>query len=65
MSQVTFIFLTHMYNNRNFITLSSNFITRFSWYFKINLRRLLLEDNFLAHKIMHISEYACKSCLKN
>ena len=49
-SQVTFIFLTQIYYNMNFITLSSNFITRFPWYFKINLRRLLLEDNFLAHK---------------
>ena len=34
----------------NFITLPSNFFTRFPWYFKINLRRLVLEDNFLAHK---------------
>ena len=49
-SQATFIFLTQIYYSMNFITLSSNFITRFPWYFKINLRRLLLEDNFLAHK---------------
>ena len=49
-SQVTFIFLTKICYNINFITLSSGFITRFPWYFKINLRRLLLEDNFLAHK---------------
>ena len=49
-SQVTFIFLTQIYYNMNFITLSSNFITRFPWYFKINLHWLLLEDNFLAHK---------------
>ena len=62
--QVTFIFLTQIYYNMNFITLSSNFITRFPWYFKINLHWLLLEDNFLAHKKMHISEYACKTCLK-
>ena len=46
----------------NFIT--SNFITRFLWYFKINLHRLHLEDNFLAHKKMHISEYACITCIK-
>ena len=44
-----------------FITLPSNFITRFPWYFKISLHWLLLEDNFLAHKKMHISEYACKT----
>ena len=49
-SQVTFIFLTQIYYNMNFITLSSNFITRFPWYIKINLHWLLLEDNFLAHK---------------
>ena len=48
--QVTFIFLTQIYYNMNFITWSSNFIKRFPWYFKINLCRLLLEDNFLAHK---------------
>ena len=48
--QVTFIFLTKIYYNMNFIALPSNFITRFPWYFKINLRWLLLEDNFLAHK---------------
>ena len=57
--QVTFIFLTQIYYNMNFIT--SNFITRFLWYFKINLHWLHLEDNFLAHKKMHISEYACKT----
>ena len=50
MSLVTFIFLTQIYYNMNFITLSSSFITRVPWYFKINLRWMLLEDNFLAHK---------------
>ena len=49
-SQVTFIFLTQIYYNMNFITFSSNFMTRFLWYFKINLRRLLLEDKSLAHE---------------
>ena len=49
-SQVTFIFLTQIYCNMNFIPLSSNFSTRFPWYFKINLCQLFLEDNFLAHK---------------
>ena len=49
-SLVTFIFLTQIYYNMNFITLSSSFITRVPWYFKINLRWMLLEDNFLAHK---------------
>ena len=48
--QSYFMFLTQIYCNVNFTKLSSNFITRFSWYFKINLCRLLLEDNVLAHK---------------
>ena len=34
----------------NFITLSSSFSTRFPWFFKINLLRLLLEDNILTQK---------------
>ena len=32
-SQVTFIFLTQIYYNMNFITLPSNFITKFPWFF--------------------------------
>ena len=63
-SQATFKILTQIYYNMNFITLPSNFITRFPWYFKINLYWLILVDNFLAHKKMHISDYACKTCLK-
>ena len=64
-SQVTFIFLIQIYYNMNFITSSSNFITRIS---------LALWDQslstasgglfFVAHKKMHISEYVCKTCLK-
>ena len=43
----------------------SNFITRFPWHFEINLYWLLLEDSFLQlTKKMHISEYVCKTCLK-
>ena len=49
-SQVTFIYLTQIYYNLNFITLSSNLMTRSPWYFEISLCRLLLEDNFLADK---------------
>ena len=40
------------------------FYTRFPWYFKINLHQLLLEDIFSTQK-MNISEYACKTFLKN
>ena len=39
------------------------FYHKISWYFKINLRRLLLEDNFFSTQKMHISEYAWKTCL--
>ena len=63
-SQVTFIFLNQIYCNMNFITLSSNFITRFPCYFKINLRRLLLEDNFLAHKKYIFLNMPAKSVLR-
>ena len=49
-SHVSFIFLIQIYCNMSFITLSSNFITRFPRYFKINFRRLLLVDKFLGHK---------------
>ena len=56
-SQVAFIFLPQIYYNMNFIT-------RFSWLFEINLRRLLLEDNFYSTQKMHISGYVCKICLK-
>ena len=46
-SQVTFIFLTQIYSNMNFSTSLSNFNTRFSWHFEINLCQLLLQDYFL------------------
>ena len=51
-SEVTFIFLTKIYYNMNFITLPSNFIARFPWHFKISLRRLLLENNFKELRIL-------------
>ena len=41
-----------------------NFTTRFPWHFEINLRWLLLEDFFCGTQKMHISEYICKTCLK-
>ena len=64
-SQVTVLFLTHTYYNMNFMTLSPNFITIFPWYFKINLDRLLLEDNFLAHKKCIFLNMPAKLVLKN
>ena len=63
--QVTFIFLPQICYNMNFITLPSNFITRFHWYFKINLRWLLLDDNFLAHKKCIFLNMPAKLILKN
>ena len=41
-----------------------NFITRFLWHFEINLCQLLLEGFLCSTQKMHISEYACKICLK-
>ena len=48
----------------NLITSSSNFITRSPWRFEINLHQLLLEDYFCTTQKMHVSEYICKTCLK-
>ena len=64
-SQVTFIFLTKIYYSMNFITPSSNLITRFPRYFKISLRQLLLEDYFLAHKKFISLNMPAKLVLKN
>ena len=64
-SRVAFIFLTQIYYNMNFITPSSNFITRFPWNFNINLCQLLLEDNFLAHKKCIFLNMPAKLVLKN
>ena len=47
----------------NLITLSSNFITRFPWYFKAVFADSFWRTFFGTQK-MHISEYACKTCLK-
>ena len=41
-----------------------NFITRFPWYFEINLWQLLLQDFFPSRQKRHISEYFCKISLK-
>ena len=63
-SQVTFIFPTQIYYNMNLITSPSNFITRFTWHFEINLCWLLLEVNFCSTQKMHVSDYVCKTCFK-
>ena len=48
----------------NFIISSSIFVRRIPWHFETNLRQLLLEDFFCGTQKMHISEYACRTCLK-
>ena len=55
-SQVTFIFLTQIYYNMNFIKSSSNFMTIFADCFWRTI--------FCSTQKMHISEYVCKTCLK-
>ena len=60
-SQVTFIFLTQIYCNMNFITSSSNFIARFSWHFEINC---FWRTVFCSTQKMHISECVRKSSPK-
>ena len=49
-SQVTFIFLTQIYYDMNYIRFSSKFNARSPWHFEINLCQLLLQDNFLTQK---------------
>ena len=62
-SQITFIFLTQIYYNMNFITSSSISSQDFS-----GALRTIFADcfwkTFFQHKKMHISEYVCKACLK-
>ena len=61
-SQVTFIFLTQIYYNMNFITSSS--IS--SQDFLGTLRSIFANWRtfFCSTQKMHISEYVCKTCLK-
>ena len=61
--QVTFIFLTQIYNNLNFITFSSNLSNDFP-----STLRSIFTDCFwrtiFQQTKMHIFENACKNCLK-
>ena len=62
-SQITFLFLTQIYYNMNFITSSSNLPQDFS-----GTLRLIFPDcfwrTFCGTQKMHICEYICKTCLK-
>ena len=49
--------------NLLYITWISSNRHQFPWHFEITSCRLLLEDFFVAQN-MHISEYVCKTCLK-
>ena len=63
-SQITFIFLTQIYYNMNFITSFS--IS--SQDFPVTLRSIIAycfwRTFFCSTQKMHISEYVCKTCLK-
>ena len=59
-SQITFIFLTQIYYNMNFITSSSIL----SQGLPGTLRSILLRLLACGTQKMHISEYVCQTCLK-
>ena len=63
-SQITFMFLTQIYYNMNLITSSSIL----SQDLRGTLRSLFADcfwgTFFVAQKQLHISEYVCKTCLK-
>ena len=63
-SQVTFIFLTQIYYNMNFITSSSISSQDFPGTLKSIFADCFWRTFFVAHKKLHISEYVCKTCLK-
>ena len=64
-SQITFIFLTKVYFNINFITSPSISLQDFPGTLRSNFVHCFWRTFFfVAHKKMHISEYVCKTCLK-
>ena len=63
-SQVTFIFLTQIYHKINFITLSSNSSQDFPGTLRTVFTDCFWRTIFYSPQKMHISEYVCKSCLK-
>ena len=63
-SQVIFIFLNQIYYNANFITSSSNFITRFPCTLRSIFANCFWRTIFCSTQKMHVSEYVCKTCLR-
>ena len=63
-SQVTFIFLTQIYYNMNFITSSSISSQDFLGTLRSIFANCFWRTFFCSTQKMHISEYVCKTCLK-
>ena len=63
-SQVTFIFLTQIYYNMNFITSSSISSQDFLGTLRSIFANCFWRTFFCSTQKMHISEYVCKICLK-
>ena len=62
--QITFIFVTKIYDNMNFITSSSISSQDFPGTLRSVLANCLWRTFFCSTKKMHISEYVCKTYLK-
>ena len=63
--QITFIFLTQVYFNMNFITSSSISSQDFPDTLRSIFANCFWRIFFVAHKKMYISEYLCKTCLND
>ena len=63
-SQITFIFLTQIYYNMNFITSSSISSQDFLGTLRSIFANCFWRTFFCSTQKMHISEYVCKTCLK-
>ena len=63
-SQITFIFLTQIYYNMNFITSSSISSQDFPGTLRSIFAKCFWWTFFCSTQKMHISEYLCKTCLK-
>ena len=63
-SQITFSFLTQIYYNMNFITLSSILPQDFPSTLRLVFADCFWRTFFCGTQKMHICEYICKTCLK-
>ena len=63
-SQITFLFLTEIYYNMNFVTSSSILPQDFPGTLRLIFADCFWRTFFCGTQKMHICEYICKTCLK-